>query len=467
MALIIILPISFISLRSGYEPAKYFFFGIILINPAGIYHFATEFGLIPASELGNNGYLIASIFLIWFFSQAVSDRISLFKSEKDKAERELHKSEEQLALVVKGADLGTWDWDIVNNIYRHNSRWFEILGLPNSETKIDSQVWNSLIHEDDKPDVLKNLNSHLTGEEYTYQAEYRLRHKSGEWIWVSDWGKIIEYDEAGNPTRAAGTMVDITKRKRAEISQQIIYNITNAVSTTENMYAFYKRIHMELNKLIEAKNFQVGLYDETRDVIVLPYTADTNDNYKEIPSGKSCSAYVIKNKQALLLRASDVSALVAKGEIEIFGTPSKVWLGVPLQVDGKVIGLIFVQSYENENAYNEEDRALLEFVSDQIAISIKYKEGEQALRESEEKFRLYVENTHDGVLIIGDNLKVDYANNELSNILGYSLNEIIQEDFRKFLDDDGKKILTDRYRRERAGGKVPHRYESIYHTEKW
>lgn len=460
IALIAILPPSYFSVKKGYSPAKFFLVGVLLISPTGIHFMLTELSILPASEIGANGYIIASVILVLFFSQAVSARINLLKSEKEKAEKELQKSEEQLTLVIKGANLGTWDWDLSNNTIIRNPRWFEILGLQYNEINPDIETWRSLIHPEDIKRVNKNLDNHIEGKVDSFEADYRIRHKSGKWIWIIDRGGIIEYDAYAKPIRITGTMVDITERKRAELSQQIIYNITNAVSTTKDMYSFYKTIHNELKKLIDAENFQVGIYDEDRHIIYSPYSVDQKDDYKEIPDGKTCSAYVLRKKQAVLLKESDIDHLLATGEIEIFGTRSKVWLGVPLKVDGKVIGLIFLQSYENENAYEENDLALMEFVSDQIAISIKRKETEQAIRESEEKFRLYVENTHEGVMIIGEDYKFEYVNAELSKIIGYSQKEIIGQDFVRFLHDDSKQIVTDHYMQRRRGENPPSRYEA-------
>jgi len=407
LALFLSIPVSFLILRKGYKPAKFLFIGILFLSPASLYYLITEFGFLPASEVGDKGYLVASIFLIWFFSQAVSERIHLFRSDKEKAESELYKSEEQLSLVIKGADLGTWDWDIQNNKIAHNERWAEMLGFTLEEVKNNFETWIASIHPDDKEEALKSLNAHLNGEYSSYEAEYRLKHKSGKWIWVLDRGKSIDYDRKGKPSRVTGTIVDITKRKRAEISQQVIFNITNAVSTTKDMHTFYEIIHHQLNKLIEAENFQVGLYDKNRDVVQLPYVIDQKDNYSEFPLGKTCSAYVLKKRKAVIIRQEDEKKLIEKGEIEIIGTPSKIWLGAPLIVNDEILGLIYVQSYENENAYDEKDLALMEFVSEQIAISISHKQAEEAIHENEKRFKTLFNTASDAIFIMKDDHFVD------------------------------------------------------------
>ena len=87
------------------------------------------------------------------------------------------------------------------------------------------------------------------------------------------------------------------------------------------------------------------------------------------------------------------------------------------------------------------------------------KKGEEKLRESEIHFRSIVENSHDGILIVNDNYQFTYINNEWCQILGYSYDEIIGQDFRNFLDEESKKLVADRYIRRQRGEEVPPRYE--------
>ena len=459
ISFIAVIPLTIKIFLKGYKPARFFLMSLVGIGIAALLRVLSLFGLFSKGSWLGDIYLFVIIGLIIFFSQALVERISLLRAFKEKAEKKLRKSEEQLALVVKGADLGTWDWDIRKDIIIHNMRWSEMLGINDFKAINNQRAWQSLVNPEDITDVLKRLNDHLNGVTPAYEAEYRMKHESGNWVWILDKGRVLEYDDKEQPIRAAGTTVDISQRKRAEFTQKIVFNIANAVLSTKDMNEFYEKVHQELGKLLDAKNFQVGLFNAENDTIELPYVIDEKDKYKEIPAHKTCSAYVINNKQPVLLKTKDVKELQEKGEIEIFGTPSKVWLGAPLIADEKVIGLIFVQSYEDENAYNENDLALLEFVSDQIAISITRKQAERELRDSEEKFRLYMENAHDGVMIVGSDYKFEYGNAELAKILGYPLEEIIGQEFTKFLNGESKNLVADRYRKRQNGEGIPERYE--------
>jgi PAS domain S-box-containing protein len=87
------------------------------------------------------------------------------------------------------------------------------------------------------------------------------------------------------------------------------------------------------------------------------------------------------------------------------------------------------------------------------------KQAEKTLRESEDRYRSVVENSYDSILIIDDNFRVIYANDEVTNLSGYSKEEIIGQDFRKFLDEHIKSMVETRYLRRQKGEEVPPQYE--------
>jgi PAS domain S-box-containing protein/putative nucleotidyltransferase with HDIG domain len=88
------------------------------------------------------------------------------------------------------------------------------------------------------------------------------------------------------------------------------------------------------------------------------------------------------------------------------------------------------------------------------------KQPEKFFNGSERRFRSIVENSHEGIVIVDDNFRITYVNDELCRIFGYSAEEIIGQDFRKFLDKESKKLIVDRYFQRQRGKKVPHRYEA-------
>jgi len=87
------------------------------------------------------------------------------------------------------------------------------------------------------------------------------------------------------------------------------------------------------------------------------------------------------------------------------------------------------------------------------------KRAEEGLRESEERYRSVVENSHAGIFIVDEAYRFIYVNDELCRILGYSRGDIVGEDFRRFLDDESRDLVAERYVRRQRGEEVCPRYE--------
>ena len=117
-------------------------------------------------------------------------------------------------------------------------------------------------------------------------------------------------------------------------------------------------------------------------LFLLPFHSDQVDNFSSFPAGKSMTSYVFKTQKSLLATKKTKKKLIESGEIELFGADSEVWLGVPLKNAGKIIGVLAVQSYKDEDAYNESDMKMLEFVSGQISLSIDRKGAEDELKKA-------------------------------------------------------------------------------------
>ena len=95
-----------------------------------------------------------------------------------------------------------------------------MLGYTIDEIEPHIETWTHLMHPDDVSRTQAVLNLHLVGQSPAYEAEYRLQHKSGRWVWVLDRGRVLERNEDGHPLRACGTHLDITERKEAEARQK-------------------------------------------------------------------------------------------------------------------------------------------------------------------------------------------------------------------------------------------------------
>lgn len=129
---------------------------------------------------------------------------------------ELRQSRERVEMALKGGDLGLWDWNIQTGDIFFNERLTSMLGYGLGEMAPRIEAWEKLVHPEDKPRVKEILRQHLSGETINCETEHRLLKKNGEWIWVLNKGKTLEWDKEGKPLRAVGTHLDITEKKNAE-----------------------------------------------------------------------------------------------------------------------------------------------------------------------------------------------------------------------------------------------------------
>lgn len=163
----------------------------------------------------------------------LEQKTALVETEVVARTKELAQSEERLALALEGAELGIWDWDISSGRLTRNERWAKMLGYGPEEIIPDRQWWEAGIHPDDRARVMRVHREHVEGKSQAYESEYRIRSASGAWVWIRDRGRIVEWDEQGQPLRMSGTHVDISKRKHAEEDRRLaLERVLNHVEQT-------------------------------------------------------------------------------------------------------------------------------------------------------------------------------------------------------------------------------------------
>ena len=137
------------------------------------------------------------------------------------ADQRLLESRDGLTRIIEATHAGTWEWQLATGKTKCNARWAEMLGYQLSELEPTTfATWQALVHADDLPRAQALFEQHACGEVAYYDCEFRMRHKSGSWIWIRSRARIIGRDEQGRATMMAGTHADITARKVAEFAQR-------------------------------------------------------------------------------------------------------------------------------------------------------------------------------------------------------------------------------------------------------
>lgn len=140
--------------------------------------------------------------------------------ERMAAEVALREQNKRLEAALDVTHGGSWDWNIRDDIAHHSDAYYRLFGVEPEVGRADKDFWQSRVHPADEPAPLENLRRKLASGHDYHEAEYRIRHASGEWRWVLDRGRVIERDAEQRPTRMVGLLVDITDRKTRELTLQ-------------------------------------------------------------------------------------------------------------------------------------------------------------------------------------------------------------------------------------------------------
>jgi signal transduction histidine kinase/CheY-like chemotaxis protein len=176
---------------------------------------------------------------------------------------------------------------------------------------------------------------------------------------------------------------EIAERRQVEAERQVLFEITQGVSSTTNLDELLRLIHQSLGKVLYADNCFVALHDSKTGVFSMAFFVD---QYDEVPQphrlGRSRAAYVLRTGRPVLMTDALFNQLVEQGEVEAIGTPPASWLGIPLGTPSEVIGVLVVQHYSEREAFSARNLEFLTSVGGQIALAIERKRAEEELKQA-------------------------------------------------------------------------------------
>lgn len=237
----------------------------------------------------------------------------------------------------------------------------------------------------------------------------------------------------------------VDTRKHAEAINRVLFRISNAINTTKDLDQLYASIHHTLGRIIDVTNFYIALYDSEKRTLRFPYFRDQKEDlYGEIvvdyDISDSLTGQVIIDQQPVLLGKKEL--IDRKSQNRLRGTVPLAWLGVPLLTDNSVIGVMAVQSYTDPYLFNQNDADVLASVSQQIALAIDRKVSQEALIESERRFREIADLLPTILCELDRHLRVTYINRIGTEVFGITPDDLALgfEVIQLFYSDDADRV---------------------------
>ena len=239
---------------------------------------------------------------------------------------------------------------------------------------------------------------------------------------------------------------DVTAQRRAERIRSAAFLISEAANATENLEELFRAIHDVVGELMPAKNLYIALYDPATDIISFPYWVDEHDAAMAPKRpGRGLTEFVLRTGQPLLV-TPEHPEVERDGLVELVGTPSLDWLGVPLKVGERTIGVLAVQSYTSGVRYGDHEKHILQFVSTQVAMAIDRKRVEGEQRRQQDFLRQVIDLNPNLIFVKDWDGRFTLVNRALAELYGSRPGELIghrdadfnphQEQVDRYLNDD-------------------------------
>lgn len=221
-------------------------------------------------------------------------------------------------------------------------------------------------------------------------------------------------------------LTDHTSVRRSERIAGILYKISHAVNLEGSLEDLFRTIHQSLAQVLDVTNFFIAQYDSRSNLITFPYLVDEmNEDAGAVEANNktSLTAQIITEGKPLLLTEEEIDARISQQGI--IGVKCKNFLGIPLVLSGKVIGAIVVQSYRRADLYTEEDKQLLESISEQIAYAMQKKQSDENINVLFQA----IEQAGEGIVIFKPDGTIQYVNTIFERMTSYRRIDLLDKSF--------------------------------------
>ncbi len=331
-------------------------------------------------------------------------------TERKQAEEALREERWRLQSIIEGTHVATWEWNVQTGETVFNETWAQIIGYTLDElSPISIKTWEALVHPDDLKQSDELLERHFSGELSHYDCDCRMKHKDGHWVWVHDRGRIVTRTSDGKPLIMFGTHSDITERTRAkEALRESAEFFSSAFSINPDPTAITVP---ETGQFIDVNPAYEKWSGFSREELLRKTSRELNLWVN--PADRDTFLKRLRDHKAV--DDMEITFRVSSGELR------DTWFTARTAFIGGMEHLL-----TRAHDVTERNRML------------------EALHDSEEKYRLVVENAREAI-VIAENGVIKFGNRQASALTGYSQEEYLSRPLIAFIHPDDRHMVAKRY----------------------
>jgi PAS domain S-box-containing protein len=304
-------------------------------------------------------------------------------SDRRLAETQLKEISERLSMSLKSGGIGSWEWDIKQNILVWDDRMYELYGVdPETNQGLAYNVWITGLHPDDRA-TAETVSSQALSGEAEYDTEFRVIHPDGSIHFLRAFALVLR-DSEGEPQKMIGINLDITDRKRQEQSLRLIVEGTAAKIGEE----FFKSCVQYLAQALEVRYAFIAEFANTEKSLATTLAfwsgSDFGDNISYQLCGSPC-----ENIQDTLCRYSHSVQLLFPENQDLINLQVESYAGLPiLDAEGNSLGLLVVMDTKPMIQDIETQSSILKIFATRAGAEMERMQAEEAVRRSEIQLRL-------------------------------------------------------------------------------
>ncbi len=343
-------------------------------------------------------------------------------TDHKRTENALRESEHRLSLVLQGANVGLWDWHLGGDRVHFSHEWKSQLGYEDDEIADRFEEWQSRVHPDDLEPTLARVRQFLEKPWPNYEVEFRMRHKNDSWRWILARGSLIDGPN-GKPIRMIGIHLDITERKEAEESlreREEQLRLVNEAANIGTYFADYENDCVRYSpELCAMLGVESGIDRKLEDGFQFVSPEDLQQIRRDFSAAANPSGDGRQRTEIRIRRPSgELRWLMTSGRVSFRETPTG-------RVRWKLVGacLDITERKQIEESLRQLNDELEERVDDRTRV----------LYAKQERLQAILNNSFNAVLTCDRQGQVESVNLAAVKVFGYSISEMIGQDFRKFV----------------------------------
>jgi len=365
--------------------------------------------------------VIDKYFLVSVFSPKKGWFITVLNdvTEKKKLEIALTEKEERLRLALEAANQGFWEWRLENKAIQVSPNYFTMLGYTQPKsTLITLETLEKSIHPQDKNSSFTTIIKHIQKKFRSFEMEFRLQNRVGNWQWLLVRGKVIERNKHNEPIRITGTYLNITERKQTEELNRIQRDLAAALSAISN---FKEAMQVCIESAMKIPGIDSGgiyLVDENGGLELVVHKGLSPQFIKE------SSYYSITSPQTHLVMTGKPhycyypDLQLPKGKKAQYEYLRAITI-IPISYKNKVFGCFNLASH-SQNEIPPFIREVLEAIAAQVGNTILRIKAQTEQSRSEKRYRSIYNQSPIGIVLYSADGKLLNVNQACLDIFGVS-----------------------------------------------